>query len=249
VVERENQSPDLKELLEFDWFNHKSTAPKKVFKPQFVSVLNVKDETPYDRRKRMLSPLSTACLACSMCELGRSGAEKNNEIRDPHVLSNINPTRFMVVGQNPGWEEIKKRQPFIGPSGNNWDTEIAKHGLERSDFYITNAVKCFTPGNKKPNNEHVERCSPFLQMEINLIMPLLVITLGAVPFGIMCEDSAYGESLGTIVKSKKYSVPVFPIYHPSPLNFREKSRKLAFERQVKLMCGLVKKLKKKHQSS
>jgi DNA polymerase len=236
------QKRALRELLDFDWFNHECTAPKAAWKPVQIFMPN-ESETPFERKKRMINQLSLTCGACSMCELGRKRAEKNNTLRDPHVLSNCNPTRFMVIGQNPGWDELKERQPFVGAAGKNFDNEIAKHGLSREDFYICNTVRCWTPSNAKPNEEHKERCEPFLKMEIQLIRPLLVIALGAVAFSQLCPGVNYGESLKSITTSERYGVKVFPIYHPSPLNFRGTGRKEAFEDQIKLMCKLVKRLK------
>lgn len=233
------------EFNKIDWFNFKSTMSKKP-ELKYISIMGLKEEKPYDRKLRMLEQAANTCIACSMCELGLQPAEKNHELRDPHVFSNLNPTRFMVIGQNPGWNEVKQRQPFIGSAGKNFDNEISKHGLSRNDFYVTNAVKCFTPSNSKPSLKHKKRCEPFLQMEINIIKPLLVITLGEVAFSQFCPDSVYNESLKIITSSERYNVPVFAIYHPSPLNFRDSSRKELFEDQVKIMCKLVKALKKKH---
>jgi len=240
------KSKELEELENFDWFNFKSTAPAKPFKPVFVSIMQLDSpENPYERKLRMLRQLSTACVACSMCELGLKGAEKNNTVRDPHVFSNLNPTRFMVVGQNPGWNELEKGEPFVGAAGANFDEEIAQHGLSRNDFYICNTVRCFTQGNAKPTDKHKKRCEPFLQMEINLIKPRLVIALGAVAFSQLCPETEFSVGLKTITKSSIFDVPVFAIYHPSPVNFRDGSRREAFASQIKTMCALVKELQKR----
>ncbi len=230
------------ELFEFDWFGFKSEAT--VFKPNLTSIMQLKEpEFPFDRKLRMLKHLSTTCTACSMCELGLKPAIKNDESRDPHVLSNLNPTRFMVIGQNPGWNEICVREPFIGAAGKNFNEKITKHGLSRDDFYICNVVRCFTAGNVKPSAKNVERCSPFLRIEINLLKPKLVVALGAVAFAALCPDAVFSDSLKRIVKSSVYDVPVFAIYHPSPLNFIDNNRMVIFEDQIKVLCALVKKLK------
>lgn len=191
----------------------------------------------------MLLPMADTCVACSMCELGRRGATIDGKIeRDPHVFSNMNPRRIMVVGQNPGWNEVLERTPFVGESGHNFDAELAKHGMDRSSLYICNIVRCYTNGNATPLPKHIERCRPFLQMEINLIRPVLVASLGRVAFDGLCPGEAYGKALGRITKSQIYDVPVFAIYHPSPMNLGEPARKAAFEKQMRLFCGLVQKL-------
>jgi uracil-DNA glycosylase family 4 len=229
-------------LENFDWFNFKSTAPEKAFVPEFDQVAGEKISVE-ERKLRMLRNLSRACLACSMCELGLKSAEKNGTLRDPHVLSNMKVSKFMVVGQNPGWDELKVREPFVGAAGANFDAEIAKHGLSREDFYICNTVRCWTKGNTRPEHRHIERCEPFLRMEINLLKPKVIVALGAVAFSQLCPDATFGESLKKLTPSK-YGVKVFPIYHPSPVNFRDGSRRTAFEDQIRVMCGLVKAVRK-----
>lgn len=231
-----------KEWAEFDWDNHKGPAEPYI-KPVPLSIISVTQETPYERKMRMLVPLSQTCLACSMCELGLKVAVRGSLGLDPHVLSNMNPTRFMVVGQNPGWNELRKREPFVGDAGKNFDDEISKHGLTRKDFYICNTVRCYTEGNSRPSATHVERCEPFLRMEINIIKPRLVISLGAVAFDQLCPGVSFQDSMSKITKSKKFGVNVFAIYHPSPLNLDEGGKRAAFEEQVELMCGLVTALK------
>ena len=215
-----------------------------VFKPVYFSIMQLKDpEEPFDRKLRMLQHLSTTCTACSMCELGLKPAIKNDESRDPHVLSNLNPTRFMLVGQNPGWDELRVREPFVGAAGANFDREIIKYGITREDFYICNTVRCFTSGNSKPSDKNIIRCSPFLQIEINLIKPKLVVALGAVAFSALCPGISFSDNLKKIVVSPVYDIPVFAIYHPSPLNFRDKSRLDIFQDQVRVLCALVKRLR------
>lgn len=237
-----NHKSTIKELEEFDWLNHKNNS--KAIEPVLISIMDLKkEETSYDRKMRMLTQLQATCLACSMCELGLKQAVKKNEARDPHVLSNMNPTRFMVVGQGPGWNELKKREPFVGEAGANFDEEILKHDISRSDFYICNTIRCFVEGNAKPSEKQQKRCEPFLQMELNLIKPKLVITLGAVAFGRFCPDTEFKNGLKKITKSSVYGVPVFAIYHPSPLNFIDKSRRSDFNDQIRVMCALVKRLK------
>jgi DNA polymerase len=230
-------------IFTFDW----CSGPNYPFVPQqIISAWDVakmsKQEDPYERKLRMLRQLSNTCLACTMCELGRKDVERDNIVRDPHVLSNANPTRIVVIGQNPGYEEIKLGTPFVGQSGNNFDKELAKHGIDRSQFYITNTVKCYIDGNAKPNYQQVTRCKPFLMIELALIHPLIVITLGASAFDALCPGAGYQQSLGKITTSEEFQVKVFAVYHPSPLNLADKGRRLDFERQIAILAKLVKKL-------
>lgn len=239
----DSQCADQDELGTFDWFGFQSTAPERLPMPDHLSVLEAGNETPQERKLRMLKPLSSACTACSMCELGLQGAEKNSELRDPHVFSNMNPSKFVIIGQNPGWNELKLRKPFVGAAGGNFDEEINRHGITRDVFYIGNVIRCFTPGNQKPNERHIQRCEPFLRMELGLLKPKLVITLGAAAFSQLCPQHRYKDSLKSIIRSDRYGVHVFPVYHPSPMNFQAQSRRDEFNEQIELLCGMIKKLR------
>lgn len=198
-------------------------------------------ETTYERKLRMLRQLKMTCYACTMCELGHKYVLKPGEVaeRDPHVFSNMNPKRIMVVGQNPGWNELREGTPFVGAAGANFDLELARRGLSREEFYITNANKCYTMGNAKPTDVQRRRCEPFLAMEINLIKPLLVVALGASAFEALCEGVSFAGGLGVITRSVRYDVPVFGVFHPSPRNLEDGGREREFRRQMGLLCGLV----------
>lgn len=203
-----------------------------------VDKLN-KEETTRDRIERMLRPMSDVVRSCSMCSLGRKLCCDKESIFDPHCFSNMKVSRWMVVGQNPGFNEAIQGEPFIGPAGKAFARELSRHNLWRGAFYITNTVKCYTIGNEKPTQEHVAACEPILRMEINLLVPKLVITLGAVAFDIFCPNSAMRDHLGSIVRSNKFGVDVFPVYHPSPMNLADPERKKGFEEQMALLCKLV----------
>jgi DNA polymerase len=158
---------------------------------------------------------------------------------DPHVLSNMKVSRYMVVGQNPGHNECLKGEPFIGDAGKYFDKCLEEGGLTRDKFYICNAVRCHTLGNEKPNAEQMDRCEPFLRMEIGLLRPKFVVTLGAVAFSVFCPDKNLTPNLGNIVKSEKFDVEVYPIYHPSPRNMNLKERKEKFELHISNLCNLI----------
>jgi DNA polymerase len=119
---------------------------------------------------------------------------------------------------------------------------VEKFGLKRSKFYISNAVKCYTERNEKPTAIHMKRCRPFLQMEMQLLRPVLVITLGAVGFDVFCPQKTMKECLGKIVESDVFDdLKVYAIYHPSPRNMSVVTRKKKFVEDVGRLCKLVKK--------
>lgn len=194
-------------------------------------------------RYKMLRHLSEACNICRMCNLGWSKASRSGYEYDPHVFSNydpmVGPSKFMIVGQNPGWNEVKKGEPFVGQAGSNFDKELDKLLWSRKDFYITNTVKCYTQNNKPPESKHIKRCEPFLRMEIAIIKPVLIIAFGAVAFNILCDDEKFSDNIGKITRSDKFGVKVFTTYHPSPLNLADLDRRKRFRKDIAMLGKIM----------
>lgn len=189
---------------------------------------------------KMLRPLRATCKECRMCRLGRMEHQHNNKpLPEPHVFSNMNPSKFVVIGQNPGYNECVNDEPFIGEAGEFFNETIEKFGLTRDHFYITNALKCHTPENRKPEIDELENCEPFLRMELKTLRPKFVITLGAVAFEILCPKLSFSDSLGQLVKSEKFDVNVYAVYHPSPRNMADISRKNRFDKDIEVLCTLI----------
>ena len=234
------------DLKKFDWSPDSLGEPLPVLKP-FVKLMdlynNMSKESPEERMMRMISPLRNVVAQCSLCSLGRNLCTEKGFSFDAHVFSNMCPSKFMIVGQNPGFNECMEGMPFVGDAGKFFDLNLQKNGLSRSDFYITNILKCHTVNNEKPTDSYIESCHPIFQLEVKIIKPVLLVTLGSVSFKAVCPDLKMGDHLGTIVGSDKFGVKVYPIYHPSPRNMSIIDRREKFEKDVSLLCKLVKKLR------
>src|SRR5215472_24997 len=87
---------------------------------------------------------------------------------------------IMFVGEGPGADEDEQGEPFVGRAGQLLNNMIAAMGLARSDVYIANVVKCRPPGNRTPEKEECDTCSPFLMRQIEVIRPRVIVALGAV---------------------------------------------------------------------
>jgi DNA polymerase len=87
--------------------------------------------------------------------------------------------QLVFVGEGPGVEEDKQGRPFVGKAGKLLDRMIAAIGFQRQAVYICNVVKCRPPGNRTPNPDEIEVCSPFLISQIEAIRPRVVCALGA----------------------------------------------------------------------
>jgi DNA polymerase len=111
---------------------------------------------------------------CTRCPLHKQG-------RKQIVFGVGNPaTDLMFVGEGPGADEDQQGEPFVGRAGQLLNNMIKAMGITREQVYIANIVKCRPPGNRTPEREECETCSPFLMRQIAVIKPKVVVALGAV---------------------------------------------------------------------
>jgi uracil-DNA glycosylase family 4 len=173
--------------------------------------------------------LKEKCLDCRKCRIGGQVVPGTNCVSN--VFSNGNKNaKIMVVGQNPGMDEVIQGQPFVGRSGQVFDEAVARiTGLTRNNLYITNVIKCWTIGNRKPVPEEVENCQEFLDAEFAIVKPTVVIALGSFALKATTGMSGISKHCGQVVFSPRYRVPVIPMLHPSPFNTNHPVRKDVFE--------------------
>ena len=111
---------------------------------------------------------------CTRCILSRQG-------RKTIVFGEGDPNaELMFVGEGPGADEDEQGRPFVGRAGQLLNKMIEAMGLKREQVYIANVVKCRPPGNRTPEREEIETCSPFLLRQIAVIQPKAIVALGAV---------------------------------------------------------------------
>jgi len=110
---------------------------------------------------------------CTRCPLHKQG-------RKQIVFGVGDPTAdLMFVGEGPGADEDAKGEPFVGRAGQLLNNMIKAMGIEREQVYIANIVKCRPPGNRQPEREECETCSPFLMRQIAVVKPKVIVALGA----------------------------------------------------------------------
>ncbi|MGB9803872.1 uracil-DNA glycosylase [Desulfofundulus sp.] len=117
---------------------------------------------------------------CRLCPLA--------DTRKRIVWGEGNPrTTLMLVGEAPGAKEDESGRPFVGPAGKLLDKVLAGAGIKREDVYITSVVKCRPPGNRMPHKREIAACAPYLEEQIRLIRPRVIVVPGvtgsAYPFG------------------------------------------------------------------
>src|SRR5271170_662166 len=111
---------------------------------------------------------------CTRCKLHKQG-------RKQIVFGVGNPrAELMFVGEGPGADEDAQGEPFVGRAGQLLNNMIKAMGIRREDVYIANVVKCRPPGNRTPERDECETCSPFLMRQIAVVKPKVVVALGAV---------------------------------------------------------------------
>jgi len=111
---------------------------------------------------------------CTRCKLHQQGRKQIVfGVGNPHA-------DLMFVGEGPGADEDTQGEPFVGRAGQLFNNMIKAMGIRREDVYIANIVKCRPPGNRTPERDECETCSPFLMRQIAVIKPRVVVALGAV---------------------------------------------------------------------
>ncbi len=126
-------------------------------------------------------------------------------------------TRLLMVGEGPGEVEDTTGRPFVGPAGQKLDEVMASVGVRREDVYITNMVKCRPPGNRVPSRGEMDSCSPYLEAQIALIQPSLIVTLGNTPTQWFLPDApGITQSHGTLF-AWRGGIVLLPMFHPSYL--------------------------------
>jgi uracil-DNA glycosylase len=110
---------------------------------------------------------------CTRCRLHKGRTNLVFGVGNPNA-------ELMFVGEGPGADEDAQGEPFVGRAGQLLNNMISAMGLKREDVYIANVVKCRPPGNRTPEKDECDICSPFLLRQIEVIKPRVIVALGAV---------------------------------------------------------------------
>jgi len=118
-----------------------------------------------------LVELESIASVCTACDLSQN--------RTNVVFSSGSPdARVMVVGEGPGQQEDEQGVPFVGRSGQLLVRLLGEIGFDREDVYIANVVKCRPPRNRDPQPDEIDACKPYLRRQIELVDPVVVVTVG-----------------------------------------------------------------------
>jgi DNA polymerase len=182
-----------------------------------VAAASAETAEPFLPERRSLKSLRAAAAGCTACPLHLTGTQTV-------FGAGLRRSRAMLVGEQPGDREDKAGEPFVGPAGRVLDEALGRVGIDRAEVYVTNAVKHFKGEargkrriHQRPSVMEQNACRPWLEAEIEVVRPELLVALGAV-----AARSLYGSSVkvmrdrGELVESELAPYATVTI-HPSAL--------------------------------
>jgi DNA polymerase len=154
--------------------------------------------------------LNAAIQSCARCELAKSRIQAVPGVGDPHA-------EWLFIGEAPGANEDRQGEPFVGDAGKLLDAILAAIGLARgNNVFIANVLKSRPPANRDPKPEEVAACLPYLERQIELIQPRLIVALGRFAAqSLLATDTPIGKLRGQVHRYR--GVPLVVTYHPAYL--------------------------------
>ncbi len=185
-----------------------------------------------------LKKIADEVSQCRKCDLG--------SLRTNAVPGEGSPNaRILFVGEGPGADEDAQGRPFVGRAGKLLDKIIAACGLKRSEVFIANIVKCRPPENREPRADEIINCFPYLQRQIEIINPEVIVALGApAARTLLNTNKSIGQLRGQFHEyyAGIGSAPIklMPTYHTAYLlrNYSEENRRRVWEDMKKVLTEL-----------
>ncbi len=153
-----------------------------------------------------LTELYKEVAVCKRCRLYRTAT---------NAVPGEGPEKadVMFIGEGPGWNEDQQGRPFVGAAGKFLDHLFSLIGLNRSDVYIANVVKHRPPNNRDPLPEEIAACSYFLDLQIAIVRPKIIVTLGRHSMARYFPNQSISKIHGTY--EKRNGIVYFAMYHPA----------------------------------
>jgi uracil-DNA glycosylase len=184
-----------------------------------------------DERRRALDEIAVEVSSCTRCPLHKQ--------RTRAVPGEGHPeTEVVFVGEGPGYNEDREGRPFVGQAGGLLNELLKAIGWRREEVFITNVVKCRPPGNRDPEPNEIAACAPFLQRQLEVLDPAVVVTLGRHSLQTFMPgariSAAHGTARHTDPATGAQKATTYAMYHPAAA-LRQQSLK---ETMLTDMCGL-----------
>jgi len=181
-------------------------------------------------RLQAMQEVEAAVLACQRCPLaeGRTYAVPGE--------GNLN-TVVMLVGEGPGFDEDRLGQPFVGRSGQYLTETLDRLGIARSDLYITNVVKCRPPKNRDPLPAELEACADYLDRQVAIVNPRIIVTLGRFSMKRWFPDGSITRIHGQVRNIGRGRIAV-AMFHPAAA-LRNPQWQVEFEQDMAKLPPLI----------
>jgi DNA polymerase len=181
----------------------------QVAPPKSIPQIPIDSVQAIAQRSPQLQAFYEEIKECANCRLGA--------LRKNFVFGYGNPNpKLMLIGEAPGYEEDLQGMPFVGPAGKLLTRILQAIGLSRDEVYIANMLKCRPPNNRDPFPDEVEQCEPYLQRQIDLLKPKLILALGRVAGQALLKKTDLLSVLRESVH-RYHDIPLLVTYHPAAL--------------------------------
>lgn len=160
------------------------------------------------------------CQACGLCTTRTQ------------VVFGVGERRadWLVIGEGPGADEDQQGEPFVGRAGKLLNPMLLAIGLKREQVYITNIVRCRPPDNREPTPHEAAQCRPFLERQIALIQPRIILAVGRIAaWNLLNTEAPMGKLRGQVHRLGPARIPVVVIYHPAYLLRSPREKRKAWD--------------------
>ena len=176
-----------------------------------------------------LTELYEEIALCQQCEIARNRTQTvpGEGAEDADLL---------FIGEAPGWHEDQQGRPFVGPAGQYLDELLASINLNRRQVYIANVIKCRPPNNRDPLPAEISNCHKWLDRQIELISPKIIVTLGRYSMARFFPGKSIGKIHGTA--QKRDDILYYAMYHPAAA-LHQQSLRQAIEADMRRIPSLL----------
>ena len=176
-----------------------------------------------------LSELNEQIARCLRCEISKDRT---------HVVpgEGTDDAEIMFIGEAPGWHEDQQGRPFVGPAGKFLDQLLASIGLTRGQVYIANVIKCRPPSNRDPLPVEINNCRSWLECQIEIIRPRMIVTLGRYSMAMFFPGKSISKIHGTY--HKQDGIIYYAMYHPAAA-LHQQSLRQAIEADMRKIPSLL----------
>ncbi|HEY6453890.1 MAG TPA: uracil-DNA glycosylase [Steroidobacteraceae bacterium] len=216
--------------------------PDAARRRHYLAALGIEEWLPRPKAGAPAAPalawaqLSDEVARCTRCELHRTRTRAVLGVGDRHA-------QWLVVGEAPGAEEDRQGEPFVGRAGQLLDAMLRAIGLARGhNVYIANILKSRPPGNRDPQPAEVAACLPYLERQIELIRPRLILAVGRIAMqNLLGTQASLGRMRGQVFEFGALKTALVVTYHPAYLLRKPEDKRKTWE-DLKFARGVFERL-------